>query len=114
MKKDGIRLHIDTSKEREVTISLWKHDAMIGEMTKRQDHSSEVTLVLIMEIVKDHALTLDDIGTITVFPGPGSYTGLRVGAAIGVALGNLLGIPVNGTNVPSSITLRYGDDRWAS
>ena len=41
-----------------------------------------------------------DITSIEVNPGPGSFTGTRVGVAIANALGFALGLPVNGQNDP--------------
>ena len=57
---------------------------------------SQTTLPMIEEILAEHKLNISDITAITVAMGPGSFTGLRVGATIANALGYLLDIPVNG------------------
>jgi tRNA threonylcarbamoyladenosine biosynthesis protein TsaB len=51
---------------------------------------------MLTEMLAAQSLSLDDLKEIEVHPGPGSYTGLRVGFTIANALGYLLGIPVNG------------------
>ena len=51
---------------------------------------------MIMELLKAQSSKLQAITEIEVNPGPGSFTGLRVGAAIANALGYALKIPVNG------------------
>ena len=45
-------------------------------------------------------INLKDIESIEIYPGPGSYTGLRVGFAIAHTLGYLLRVPVNGKKYP--------------
>lgn len=57
---------------------------------------SQMVLPMIEQILSEHKLKLTDITAITVATGPGSFTGLRVGATVANALGYLLNIPVNG------------------
>ena len=45
-------------------------------------------------------LKQEDITEVEVNPGPGSFTGTRIGVAIANALGFALGIKVNGQNSP--------------
>lgn len=49
------------------------------------------TLTLIEGILKEQGLPLKDLEEVASFPGPGSYTGLKVGAAIANALNFTLG-----------------------
>lgn len=42
----------------------------------------------------------EDISEITVNPGPGSFTGTRIGVSIANALGFALGVKVNGQDKP--------------
>lgn len=74
-----MKLCIDTSKIRSVTITL-------GKFQK----TGQEPLPIIDE------LKLSDVTEIEVVTGPGSFTGLRVGAAVANTLGLLLDIPVNG------------------
>lgn len=57
---------------------------------------SQMVLPMIEEILIDHKRKITDITAITVATGPGSFTGLRVGATVANALGYLLGVLVNG------------------
>ena len=52
---------------------------------------------MIEKLLKKHGLSLQKITAIKVNPGPGSFTGVRVGISIANALGLALGITVNGT-----------------
>lgn len=52
-------------------------------------------------------LRLEDIQAIEIYPGPGSYTGLRVGFAIANTLGYMLHIPVNGKVYPQMALPTY-------
>ncbi len=45
-------------------------------------------------------LTQTDLTEIEVNPGPGSFTGTRIGVSLANALGFALNIPVNGQNSP--------------
>jgi tRNA threonylcarbamoyladenosine biosynthesis protein TsaB len=55
--------------------------------------------------LKDSSVDFKDIKEIKLDTGPGSFTGLRVGAAVANALGYSLGIPVNGKKIETD--LRY-------
>jgi tRNA A37 threonylcarbamoyladenosine modification protein TsaB len=50
--------------------------------------------------LKDENLEVNDISEIEVNPGPGSFTGTRVGVSIANALGFSLGVKVNGQMDP--------------
>lgn len=80
-----MKLLIDTSKIRLSTVT-------IGTFTK----TSPFLLPLIEEALRENNCTFKDITEIIVATGPGSYTGLRVGAAVANTLGFLLRVPVNG------------------
>lgn len=92
----AIILHIDTSNTEQVIIALdvggvhWKKESTSTKF------KSQMTLPLIKQLTAEAGITVSDITAITVAEGPGSFTGLRVGAAIANALGYLLDIPVNG------------------
>ena len=97
-----MKLYIDTSSNQKTIIKL-------GDKTLEQDSSvwhSQVVLPMIQKLLRtvNPALPagrceLKDITEIEVNPGPGSFTGLRVGATIANALGYALKIPVNGKQV---------------
>lgn len=74
---------------------------------------SEKLMPLIKKILEDNELTLKDIDAIAISKGPGSYTGLRIGAAIGKALAQAIDIPV--ISVPTMMSLAanvYDTERY--
>lgn len=80
-----MKLLIDTTQIRSSTVK-------IGTFEK----TSPALVSLIEEAVQTNNIKFSDITEIVVAPGPGSYTGLRVGVAVANALGFLLNIPING------------------
>ena len=51
----------------------------------------------IKELLENHGFSFLDLEGLVVFKGPGSFTGLRIGAAVGNALATSLRIPICGT-----------------
>lgn len=90
-----IILFIDTANNQEIAVGL-KIDSK--EDIKKQTiglRKAQEVLPLVDQLLKTHALTLQDITSIEVNRGPGSFTGLRVGIAIANALAYALDIPIN-------------------
>jgi hypothetical protein len=114
LSKKSCSVHIDSSKQHETEVIIH-----IGSLEKKKTivsgvHTSQQVLPLLETLISENNLTFEDITNIEVNVGPGSFTGLRVGAAIGQTLGFLLGVPVNGKKAAASIPLDYGIDRWKS
>lgn len=89
-------IYIDTTDNTKVVVGL-----TVGQKTETVERpldtrKAQVVLPLIQELLKKHNLQMADIESIEVNPGPGSFTGVRVGVSIANALGFALGIPVNG------------------
>lgn len=92
-----MNLKIDTTKKEQVIVSLEdKTKKFKDKIIKKQKLGSQVLLPTILEILKKNKLALKNIEEITVNPGPGSFTGTRVGVAVANALGFALKVPVNG------------------
>ena len=90
-------LKIDTTIRKEVTVEL--KDPISGKvqkLTKEQKLGSQALLPAIVKILKKNNLQISDISHIEVNPGPGSFTGTRVGVSVANALGFALDVPVNG------------------
>lgn len=90
-------LKINTTQLLETQISLvdessGKVDTLISTQTK----GSQVLLPMILKILKQNKKSFEDLTVIEVNPGPGSFTGTRVGVAVANALGYALDLPVNG------------------
>lgn len=91
-----IILYIDTSEINTARIAVEIDGKRYEKVKESKVLKSQTTLPLIEEILAEHKVKLTDITSITVATGPGSFTGLRVGATVANALGYLLDIPVNG------------------
>lgn len=89
-----MKLYLDLSESKISKVSLIDGDKVISNINGQE------TLPLIDKILKDNKLTLTDISEVDSHPGPGSFTGLRIGAAIANSLNYSLGIEKN-------ITIKY-------
>lgn len=90
-------LYIDTTETKNIVVELkTKEDKTVASLIKDQQRGSQVLLPMIVKILKENKLTLKNISGIEVNPGPGSFTGTRVGVTVANALSFALQIPVNG------------------
>ncbi len=87
-----MKLYLDTSNNQKTIVGL---DNQRLEKPTGPDKSQQ-TLGLINQILKKNNKKISDITEIEVNLGPGSYTGLKIGAAIANSFGFVLDIPVNG------------------
>lgn len=98
-------LWINTSDRNKIEVALKKDGKVADSRFAVNDFGSQVLLNLITEILKENNLEFTDLTGIEVEKGPGSYTGLKVGASVANALGFSLNIPVNGKEM--EIDLQY-------
>lgn len=99
-------LYINTKDRKIITVSLKKDGKIIKSLSEENEYGSQVLLPLIMKLLQHQVLDFSDLSGIKVEEGPGSYTGLKVGASVAQALGFALNIPVNGKlNIP--VKLQY-------
>lgn len=96
-------LFIDSSNAKLIKVALKKDGEILDELKKETSYGSQVLLGLIQKILKKNILEFKDLSEIKINTGPGSYTGLKVGAAVANALGFSLGIPVNNKKVELDI-----------
>jgi tRNA threonylcarbamoyladenosine biosynthesis protein TsaB len=91
-------LSINSSKIDEVVISLTSGENTLTEKRQAKNmRGSQLILQIVDELLKKTHLKLSDLDEIQVHSGPGSYTGLRVGAAIANTLAFCVSLPMNGT-----------------
>lgn len=77
---------------------------LLGEYTLNHKKThSEKLMPLIEALMRELELKIQDIDVIAISGGPGSYTGLRIGAAIAKSLSFAAGIPI--ANVPTTKSL---------
>ncbi len=89
-------LSLDTSDSDRTRVVLTIDGKRFEKTSQSKILKAQTVLPLIEELMKEHAIDPSDISGILVYAGPGSFTGLRVGATIANTLGFLLHIPVNG------------------
>lgn len=113
MQKSFI-LTIDTTQFEEAEIGLKTAEGEVLEKKKfiAGRKLSEKLILEIDKLLKENKLKPQDLTAIEVSPGPGSFTGTRIGVAVANALGFALRVPVNGKemvtpiyNQPPKITL---------
>jgi tRNA threonylcarbamoyladenosine biosynthesis protein TsaB len=92
----SVTLLIDTSAINTAHIALEVNGKRYEKTSESKILKSQMVLPMIEELLAQYKLKITDIKAITVATGPGSFTGLRVGATVANTLGYLLNIPVNG------------------
>ncbi len=95
IKKKSVILYINTSDNKKVEVALSIDGKKISKSVPNI-WTTQLLLPLIDELLKTNKIGLTDLTEIIVHEGPGSYTGLRVGAAVANTLSYFLKIPVNG------------------
>lgn len=93
--KQSVILHINTSDNKKVEVAITLNGKKITKVVPNV-WTSQILLPLIDEMLKKQNIKLEDLAEIKIIEGPGSYTGLRLGAAVANTLSYLLKIPVNG------------------
>ena len=74
-----ISLFLDSS-DKKVVVALLKNEKLMDEVIEENDnHLSEKFLPIIEKIIEENQLQVNDVDTIYVVNGPGSFTGVRVG-----------------------------------
>ena len=103
----SITLLIDTTNNKEMTVGFKIDGKETIEKRSLDSRKAQVVLPMLDELLQKHELRLKDLTAIEVNPGPGSFTGIRVGLSIANTLGFLLKIPVNGNNIDIPVEAKY-------
>ncbi len=99
-------LSINTADKQLIEVTLKEGDRVVATLHDNNPFGSQVLLPLIVKILDQQQLKFSDLQGIEVSTGPGSFTGLRVGATVAQTLGFALNIPVNG-HIGQPVELRY-------
>lgn len=91
-----MKLYLDSTNNQKTIIRLDDRE-FVHEVSSPREQN---ILGFIQKTLAQVSKTPQDITILEVNPGPGSFTGTRVGVAIANALGFALGIPVNGQTDP--------------
>jgi tRNA threonylcarbamoyladenosine biosynthesis protein TsaB len=92
-------VRIDTTNNKEMMVGLIIGGKKIIRKQSLDTRKAQVVLPMLEKLLEENKLSLKDITEIEVNPGPGSFTGIRVGLSIANTLGLLLQIPVNSKKV---------------
>lgn len=108
-----MHLFLDTSQTDEIVVRFTLPDGSQKERRVPSKHvRSQALLQTVITFLTESNATVSDITEITVATGPGSFTGLKVGAAVGAVLSWLLSIPVNGLPPGTIPPITYGEEKW--
>ena len=89
-------LSIDTTESQKTRVFLKSSKGkVVDSQVKERKYGSQTLLPQILAIFKKNKLKLDYLESIEVNPGPGSYTGIRVGVAVANALSWALDLKIN-------------------
>lgn len=88
------------------SVAIVEEDKVIGEYTINFKLTHSQTLLPMLDsLVKQLNLDMSTFDAIAVSGGPGSFTGLRIGAATAKGLGLALGLPL--IHIPTAETMAY-------
>ncbi len=96
-------LSLDSSAQ-VATVALCEDESLLAEFTLNNGNThSETLLPMVETILKAYGITVDDIDLFACTSGPGSFTGVRIGAATvkGLAFGRKT--PCIGVSTPEAI-----------
>jgi tRNA threonylcarbamoyladenosine biosynthesis protein TsaB len=87
-------LSLETSTD-VCSVALHGEKKLLGqaEIHEPQSHAARLA-PMIRQVIHEAGLTMDDIGAVAVAKGPGSYTGLRIGASTAKGLCYALNVPL--------------------
>lgn len=105
--KSPVELILDTTDNNIITVGLKVGAQTDLRRVDRPPQRAQIVLPLIETLLKKHGKSFSDISAITVNPGPGSFTGIRVGLSVANALGTLYGISINGKNPGEPLVPTY-------
>lgn len=87
-----ITLFLDTTSNKEIIVRLTIDNDVFEEKVAIENNRTQVVLPTLQKLLKEHDLTIQQIQKVEVNPGPGSFTGVRVGTSIANALIFSLGL----------------------
>src|SRR5258706_14712869 len=92
-------IKIDTSDNKKISVILLINNRKTEAYSESTLLKSEACLPLLDSLLKKNKIDISKIDRIYVNEGPGSFTGLRVGASIANTLSYLLSIPINNRKI---------------
>ncbi|MBI4057775.1 hypothetical protein HY405_00415 [Candidatus Microgenomates bacterium] len=96
---ETVDVYINSTDSSKTTVKFTVGKKSFSTVEQNEFLKAQILLPLLSKMLKKHKLSFRDIRAIEVNPGPGSFTGIRVGVAVANTLGWALGVPVNGRQV---------------
>lgn len=103
-----ITLYINTTDSVETYVAIEKNGQTFEKKSSSTEKRSQMVLPLIQELLDESSITLQELTAINLATGPGSFTGIRVGAVIAGNLSLMLNIPINNLPPGTIPPLSYG------
>lgn len=101
-------LYIDTSSNQIIIVTLKQDGKIVDEIKSPIDQKkAQIILPLIDHLLVKNKLKLKNLSGIEINPGPGSFTGIRVGLSVANTLSYILKIPVNGKKIGTYEKAKY-------
>lgn len=100
-------LTIDTRDNQKVFALLDIDGKKFEEVSTAENKRPESILTLIEKVCEKAKISVQDVDAINVEEGPGSFTGLKVGASVANALSFALGKKVNGHEIGTLVEPKY-------
>jgi tRNA threonylcarbamoyl adenosine modification protein YeaZ len=75
-------------------IALYKDDEVLDKESNNTKNHASICMPIINDVLTRNNLDVHNLGEIIVVIGPGSFTGVRIGATIGKMLAYTLNIPI--------------------
>lgn len=102
-------LGIDSSAK-SASVAITDGEKLLGSFFTNTGLTHSQTLMpMIEELLKNSAVSLDDINLIAVNKGPGSFTGIRIGVAAAKGIADVKKIPVYGASTLGSMAYNLVD-----
>jgi tRNA threonylcarbamoyladenosine biosynthesis protein TsaB len=101
------KLYIDTRDNKKVIARLENSGKKFEAESTSENRHPESILLLIEKVCTDSGISIHEVDEIQVEEGPGSYTGLKVGASVANALGFSLDKKINGKKLGELVTPKY-------
>lgn len=100
----NITLYLNTTGEASVIELFAEGDKIASEVWRSERRLGDDLLPRVMELLGSKNLNLANLNQILVCPGPGSFTGTRIGVATANSLAWSLDIPVKSFDGPGKIS----------
>jgi tRNA threonylcarbamoyladenosine biosynthesis protein TsaB len=100
-------LSIDTTSNEIIKVGLNINGEEYNAEQKLDQQKAQAVLPLIEKMLEKKKIKLQGITEIKINPGPGSFTGIRVGLTVANTLAFLLKVPINGKTIGEMVEPVY-------